>query len=66
MIEFVAFVVVLAQLVCVSEKKIMESWVLCLIACALYVAVAAERHMLWLGIQQVVIAGVAIRGFYKS
>lgn len=65
MIEFVAFAVVVAQLLAVSQKRLRLSWALCLAACGLYLLVATEKGMFWMGVQQLVIGAIALNALRR-
>lgn len=66
MIEFAAFLVTISQLLCVRNGKALWSWVLCLIACVLWGVVAYQGGLAWLGVQQILIAGIAIDAIRKE
>lgn len=59
MIEFAAFVVTVAQLWAFHKSREILGWVLCLAACLLWGTVAVSAGMLWLFVQQLIIAGIA-------
>lgn len=65
MIEFAAFVVTVSQLVAFHKSREILGWALCLVACVLWGGVAYERGLLWLFVQQLIIAGIAAYALNK-
>lgn len=66
MLEFIAFVCVIAQLNAFAQRKMLTGWCLCLAACGLYLLVAAEKQMFWMGVQQIVIGIMALAALRRA
>jgi hypothetical protein len=66
MLEAFAFLMTLSHLEAFRRREMFIGWSLCLLACILWFISAWRHEMLFFGLQQLTIGGMAINGIWKE
>lgn len=66
LIEAAAFLMTLANLEAFRRREMFIGWGLCLLACVLWGISAWWNGIIFLGLQQFVIGGMAIKGLWQE